>query len=107
MIKASIDFTLAFGKYITKLQERVNEHFKTSLPNLVPDKIEFTNGAKYVRVITNTGAQRLVHSFIDKDTGDVLKAATWKAPAKKARGNVFSDLNGMEGCSVHGANYLK
>jgi len=50
---------------------------------------------KFIKVIT--GPQKSVHSFIvlaDDDKfkrGDILKAASWKAPAKNfARGNVLT-----------------
>ena len=54
-------------------------------------------GQKYIKIITRTDSQPSVHSFIvatDNDSkfrrGDVLRPATWKAPAKnKARGNIF------------------
>lgn len=36
-----------------------------------------------------------IHAFIDLGNGDVLKPAGVKQPAKKARGNLFDDLNGM------------
>lgn len=58
------------------------------------DGIRFEEGRKYVKVITGTS----VHSFICKGDdpkngfkdGDILKAASWNAPAKNfARGNVF------------------
>jgi len=31
-----------------------------------------------------------VHSFVEKSTGDILKAASWAAPARNfTRGNVY------------------
>ncbi len=55
--------------------------------------LKFTDGKVYVKVMTNTS----VHSFIVKQDGnkfkrgDILKAASWKAPALNfARGNVFN-----------------
>lgn len=45
-------------------------------------------GAKFTRIIGRLGGQDSVHSFIENATGDVLKAATYKAPAKGARGNI-------------------
>lgn len=55
--------------------------------------VRFEVGSKYIKVITDAS----VHSFIvasdgDKQfkRGDVLKAASWKAPARNfARGNVL------------------
>lgn len=48
-----------------------------------------------------------IHSFIDKLTGDVLKPATWRAPTKNARGNIFDDSNGLARVNHYGPEYLK
>ena len=43
-------------------------------------------GKKYHKVImVSSGNSRSVHCFIDKNTGSVLKSASWKAPAKGVR----------------------
>ena len=59
--------------------------------------IRYEVGNKYIKVITGSS----VHSFIvrnktDKfNPGDILKAASWKAPAKNfARGNIFDKTFG-------------
>lgn len=49
-------------------------------------------GRKYVKIIRE-GA---VVAFIDRNTGDIFKPATWQAPAKGVRGNLFSAHDGME-----------
>ena len=56
-------------------------------------------GSKYIKVTKNLGDQTSVHSFIvnthdDKkfNYGDILKAASWKAPARNfSRGNIFEE----------------
>lgn len=53
-------------------------------------------GRKFTRIIdtTRTGSKS-VHAFVDNQTGDLLKPATWAAPAKDARGNIvtgFADI---------------
>ena len=50
-----------------------------------------TGGRKYVRIVETLteGGGRSVHCFIDKKTGDVLKAAGWAAPARGARYNLL------------------
>lgn len=53
-------------------------------------------GCKYHRIVQDTRNketgemfdQRSVAGFIDND-GNILKAASWKAPAKGVRGNIF------------------
>jgi hypothetical protein len=43
-------------------------------------------GKKYHKVIfIDGGGSRSVHAFIDKQTGEVYKSASWKAPAKGVR----------------------
>ena len=47
-------------------------------------------GKKYHKVIfVDGGGHRSVHCFIDKNTGSVLKSASWKAPAKGERYNLL------------------
>lgn len=61
--------------------------------------IEFEPGKKFIKVVhLSYGGNRAVHSFIVNvkndpkfKYGDILKAASWKAPAKNfARGNIFN-----------------
>jgi len=42
-------------------------------------------GRKYHKVIMNANGQKSVHCFIDKKTGSVYKAASWRGPVKGAR----------------------
>ena len=43
-------------------------------------------GRKYHKLImVDNGGSRSVHCFIDKQTGQVYKSASWKSPAKGAR----------------------
>lgn len=52
-------------------------------------------------------AREQIHTFIDKTTGDILKPATYKAPAKHPRGNLFDDHNGLKYVNHYGPNYLR
>ena len=54
-------------------------------------------GRKYHKVIMNAHGNRSVHAFIDKKTGEVYKAASWKAPAKGVRFNLLI-INSREEC---------
>lgn len=60
-------------------------------------------GKKYIRIYS-MGPGRGAFCFIEKATGDVLKAASWEAPAKHARGNIYQI--GKEGVDKYGAHYL-
>jgi hypothetical protein len=48
-----------------------------------------------------------VYAFIDATNGDVLKAASYKTPAKQSRGNIFDEHNGLKAMGPHGTAYLR
>ena len=52
--------------------------------------VAFETGKKYIRVVRNYRSSRSVLAFIEITTGDIYKAASWKAPAKNVRGNVIN-----------------
>ena len=45
----------------------------------------FESGRKYHKIIMNAAGSRSVHAFVDKNTGEVYKSASWKSPAKGVR----------------------
>ena len=66
-------------------------------------------GRKYAKIVTgNTrgGRGMSVFCFVDRTNGDILKAASWKAPAKHARGNVLR-ADRLDAVGRYGANYLR
>lgn len=77
-------------------------------------KIELEEGIKFVRVVrtvmhkpTNSVQSRSAHCFIEKATGNILKAAGWKAPERKnPRGNIFNQ-NNLGGVTQYGVVYLR
>jgi len=53
-------------------------------------KFYIESGRKYHKLIMETDSgSRSVHAFVDKKTGEVYKAASWKAPAKIVRYNLL------------------
>ena len=73
-----------------RIKENSVEEFKNGIDHVC--------GSKYIKV-TRSSNQTSVHSFIVKihndkkfKYGDILKAASWKTPARNfARGNVFEE----------------
>ena len=63
------------------------------------EKVDITLnvGRKFVKIIRDTSVWGFVakadgiHKGIPMKIGDVLKAATWNAPAKHTRGNIFDN----------------
>jgi hypothetical protein len=53
---------------------------------ICPIDYQVETGKKYHKVIfVDGGGSRSVHCFVDKQTGEVYKSATWKSPAKGVR----------------------
>jgi hypothetical protein len=70
------------GENVEYHQERIDE-----LKNgILPIDYVIESGKKYHKVImVDGGSSRSVHAFVDKNTGSVLKSASWKSPAKGVR----------------------
>lgn len=84
------------------LQDRLNAYkVKQGLNYFDTYTVTLEEGRKYLRIYANevtagTVRHTRIVAFINSLTGDILKPATYKAPAKHARGNVTSDKWGME-----------
>lgn len=68
--------------------------------DVFPDGREVSNGV-HCFVVAEDGETRTLGRV---RRGDVMKAASYKVPAKHARGNIFS---GQDGMGAYGANYLR
>jgi hypothetical protein len=102
------DIRHGIQEYVRLCQEQLNEHFATSI--LQPDILSIAYGRRYAKVIRQTDGgkgQISVFGFVDMTNGDILKAATWHAPAKTARGNVLDVDFGMSRTKLYGPEYLK
>lgn len=81
----------------------------TNIPDYyAPFSIE--KGKKYARIVKHAYGSRSVYCFVDLDTGDVLKAASWKSPAKGKRASIWNDdcdVGTDKPCNVHGSGLYK
>ena len=49
-------------------------------------KFNIEEGRKYLKIVqTDTSGGGAVHAFVDKKTGELYKAASWRGPAKDVR----------------------
>ena len=113
MTHTTSDFETRFAQYLETLQAHVNDYYTKSFPNLTPDKIDYTRGPKFIRVISARRAadgsviQRSVHTFLDLQ-GNIYKSESWKKPAKHIRGSIWADNCDVGRAVNHfGANYLR
>ena len=65
--------------------------------------VTVNNGKRYSKIVYDGS----VYAFVDKTNGDILKPASWNAPAKHARGNLYKDDYGFGCCGVYSVAYLK
>ena len=76
-------------KYCLMLCDALELDYKSSYSDANPYKFYIESGRKYHKIIMETGGgSRSVHAFVDKKSGDVYKAASFKAPAKGIRFNL-------------------
>lgn len=54
-------------------------------------------GKKFARITRTSFRSKSVHCFVEISSGDIYKAATYKAPAKGVRGNINSEKKPLLG----------
>ena len=97
------------ANFIEKVNKERKEYYdKINLSSKEPDLIVEV-GNKFIRLWQGTSCWGFI-SRVDGDLkgapikkGDLLKAATWKAPAKHSRGNI---IDGTARYGVYGPEYL-
>lgn len=93
-------------KYWESQPEMYQQNFHKPVGEHVKHKI--VAGKKYYKIVREGSAM----AFVDKESGNIYKAATWSAPAKHARGNVLSEKGGEEAvqydmCGLVFVHYLR
>ena len=95
------DFGVAFIAFLDAAQQKVADDYavwskNSTRPMGDGPKLDIMSGPRYIRIVSVQHDQRSAFAFIDKTNGDVLYAASWKAPARNfARGNIFDEHRGV------------
>ena len=103
---------LSFDDAMNVLLEKIQEDYaKLGMTHRTSLDLSLKVGRKFIKVVEGTR----VWGFIAKENGvhkgevmlkgDILKAATWRAPAKHSRGNIFHK-EFHKSFSWTGPNYL-
>lgn len=90
--------------FLAKVQEKVNTYYKESESK---PKISVSKGSRYAKLITENYSQKSAFCFVDLTNGNILKCASWTAPAKGVRGNIQSEDFGLSCITQYGAKYLR
>lgn len=104
-----------FVAWLQACQSMIDTDMSTNFPSLPRKVLRVDDGSKLLRVVVVGGGVYAFVAKVDNHTkalgtvtaGDILKPATWSAPAKHARGNLFDATGGMGCMGVYGPNYLR
>ena len=84
-----LSYNEAMEFFLEMITENSNLHYKTRFSSLTPPTYTIKGGRKYDKVTTD----RSVYCFVEKETGNVYKSATWKQPYTKGnncvRGSIY------------------
>lgn len=113
MIEDTMLVSGAFQKFVKGLQDKWDSEpssatLAAKLGVARYATVEVREGRKYWKVVMRTpGSSGSVYAFVDKSTGDIFKPASWKAPAKHARGSIFAADGGLGCCGQYSVAYLR
>ena len=91
--------------FLAKVQDKVNSYYKEGAESA--PTITLKKSRRYAKLITENYSQKSAFCFVDLTNGDILKCASWSAPAKGARGNIQSEDFGLSCITQYGAKYLR
>ena len=107
--KNGLSFDDAMDSLLAKIQEAYTDWGKYSKDRKL--NLSLKPGRKFIKVVEGTRVWGFVakvdgtHKGLPMLKGDILKAATWRAPAKHSRGSIF-DKDMHKSFSWTGPNYL-
>jgi hypothetical protein len=104
---------LSFDDAMINLLFKIQESYSSWNGNSMDRKLDLSlkEGRKFIKVVEGTRVWGFVakvdgvHKGLPMLKGDILKAATWRAPAKHSRGSIF-DSEMHKSFSWTGPNYL-
>ena len=84
-----------FDEAMDNLLNNINTDYHKGFPKNKDMVLSLVAGSKFVKVVNENSVWGFVakkdgvHKGLPMKAGDVLKAASWRAPAKHTRGNIF------------------
>ena len=92
----------------TEAQSTVNTYYAKHLKSLTAPEFTISYGRKYAKIMQENSVWAFIALTNDPNKniviGDLLKPASWRAPAKHSRGNI---LDGTAAYGSYGPSYLK
>ena len=96
-----LSYKEAMEFFLEMVTENTNLYYKTNLSILTPPTFINKGGRKYDKIVSGGS----VYCFVEKDSGNVYKPASWRAPYSKGnnpvRGNIFN-VTSYQNADPHG-----
>ena len=86
--------------YIEKIRQ-YNIAYAVRMGLMSPTGVDVEYGRKYAKIISISYNSCSVFAFVNRETGAILKAASWKTPAKWPRGTVYSPNPPVDGLQLY------
>ena len=89
--------SIANGNEVGNYHQNAIDELKSGNYDSIDYKFYIEEGRKYHKIVMDAHGSKSVHAFVDKKTGEVYKAASYKAPAKIVRYNLL-EIASREEC---------
>ena len=96
---------IKLNEWLKSCHDLIVDKYKDDLSNLDIPRLDVKKGSKFYKII-QVDNQRRVWAFVNIETLDIFKPATWAAPAKHARGNINDKSKGLGNLTYLGPDYL-
>lgn len=97
------------ANFLTEANATIKDYYEKNLPNLKFEELRIYIGSKFIKIVHQTTVWGFISRFdgefkgVPIKKGDLLKPATWHAPAKHSRGSI---VDGSAKYGVYGPNYM-
>jgi hypothetical protein len=101
-----MNYDEALGNYLNVVRELIDKYWTYNDFHHERPQVGVEPGRVYDKVV-KYGSQSMVHSFVRKSDGAILKAKSWRGPdTKHVRGSIYADDGGRSAITWTGAKYL-
>lgn len=110
----SNDYAYSLNEWVSSVKTMISNAYNSHMDRGYSWRVdlEIQSGSRFDKIVKSTACgdsseSRSVYAFIEKKTGDIYKPASWKAPAKHVRGNIYAQDKGLTCAGPYGIAYLR
>ena len=99
------DYNIAMDSFLTVVTDNTNNHMRERFSSLPLPEYTVNKGRRFDKVV-RVDSSSSVYCFVEKETGNIYKAAGWRAPYLKGnnpvRGNIY-DVDSYKNADTYGS----